>query len=73
MLLLASIVSATESLGNYSQMTTASASSTRSEGCAEEGRISAVERRGEAKVGWAGCEEEGARCGCGDVGQRQTP
>jgi len=35
-----SVVSATDSLGKYSQITIGSASSTRSEGCAEEGRLS---------------------------------
>jgi len=29
-----------------------------------------LERRGEAKVGWAGCEGAGARCGCSDTGRR---
>jgi len=36
------IASATDSLAKYSQMATGSASSTRSEGCAEEGRIKTV-------------------------------
>ena len=36
------IASATDSLGNYSQMTSVSVSSTCPEGCAEEGRIKAV-------------------------------
>ena len=39
-----SIASATDALVKYSQMTTGSVSPTRSEGCAEEGRIKAVER-----------------------------
>jgi hypothetical protein len=25
------------------------------------------------KVGWAGCDGAGARCGCGDLGRRQRP
>ena len=37
-----SISSPTDSLGKYSRMTTGSVSSTRSEGCVEEGGISAV-------------------------------
>jgi len=46
-----SIALATDFLGKYSQMTTDSASPTRSEGCAEEGHIKPVEERGSEGAG----------------------
>ena len=55
-------IASTDSLGNYSQMTTGSISSTRSKSFTEE-------RRNEPWL--AGCEGAGARCGCGDFGRRQ--
>ena len=34
-------------------------------------QIATLKRRGEAKVGWAGCEGASVRCGCSDIGRRQ--
>lgn len=64
------LASATDFLGKYSQMTTA-ISSTCSEGCAEDGRIKAVQR-GEEKQRFVGQDAKGQvrACGCGDFGER---
>ena len=55
-------IASTDSLGNYSQMTTCSVSSTRS-------KPLTVERTNEPWL--AGCEGAGAHCGRGDFGRRQ--
>ena len=51
MLVSASSLHQQPTLGKYSQMTTSYVSSTRSEGCVEEGRIKAVERGEEERSG----------------------